>query len=162
MYGICAPSPTEASHKDPDSSRRAELKPLMILIRTSRKEIIRIALDLFLFLRFLPLFFSRYGGICFCKTRLLFRCGYISRGISAVVRCGGDAKYDATFCFHDLLCTYDQAVLVDCLRRLRVVRPDGLFELLAAIEVLKHEVEHRPAVVVVDGMGSFFWQDKVI
>ena len=54
-----------------------------------------------------------------------------------------------------------QAVLVGCLRRLRVVRPAGLFELLAAIEVLRFELEHRPAVVVVDGMGSFFWQDKV-
>lgn len=56
----------------------------------------------------------------------------------------------------------DQAVLVGCLRRLRVVRPVGLFELLAAIEVLKYEEEHRPGVVVVDGMGSFFWQDKVM
>lgn len=55
-----------------------------------------------------------------------------------------------------------QAVLVRCLRRLRVVRPAGLFELLAAIEVLRFELEHRPAVVVVDGMGSFFWQDKVL
>ncbi|CAM9976064.1 unnamed protein product, partial [Hapterophycus canaliculatus] len=54
-----------------------------------------------------------------------------------------------------------EAVLVGCLRRLRVVRPAGLFELLAAIEVLRFELEHRPAVVVVDGMGSFFWQDKV-
>ena len=48
-----------------------------------------------------------------------------------------------------------------CLRRLRVVRPTGLFELLAAVEVLRFELGHRPAVVVVDGMGSFFWQDKV-
>ncbi|CAM9655152.1 unnamed protein product [Ectocarpus fasciculatus] len=52
-------------------------------------------------------------------------------------------------------------VLVGCLRRLRVVRPAGLFELLAAIEVLRFELGHRPAVVVVDGMGSFFWQDKM-
>lgn len=43
-----------------------------------------------------------------------------------------------------------------------MVRPDGPFELLAAIEVLKYEVNRRPAVVVVDGMGSFFWQDKVM
>lgn len=56
---------------------------------------------------------------------------------------------------------HDQAVLVGCLRRLRVVRPTGLFELLAAVEVLRFELGHRPAVVVVDGMGSFFWQDKV-
>lgn len=54
-----------------------------------------------------------------------------------------------------------QAVLVGCLQRLRVVRPAGLFELLSAIEVLRFELEHRPVVVVVDGMGSFFWQDKV-
>ncbi|CAM9460250.1 unnamed protein product [Ectocarpus sp. 4 AP-2014] len=52
-------------------------------------------------------------------------------------------------------------VLIGCLRRLRVVRPAGLFELLAAIEVLRFELGHRPAVVVVDGMGSFFWQDKM-
>ncbi len=56
---------------------------------------------------------------------------------------------------------HDQAVLVGCLRRLRVVRPTGLFELLAAVEVLRFELGHRPAVVAVDGVGSFFWQDKV-
>lgn len=54
-----------------------------------------------------------------------------------------------------------QAVLLECLRRLRVIRPASLFELLASIEVLRFELEHRPAVVAVDGMGSFFWQDKV-
>lgn len=48
-----------------------------------------------------------------------------------------------------------------CLRRLRLVRPASLFELLASIEVLRFELEHRPAVVAVDGMGSFYWQDKV-
>eukprot|EP00903_Cladosiphon_okamuranus_P008091 g7801.t1 len=54
-----------------------------------------------------------------------------------------------------------EVVLNGCLRRLRVVRPAGLFELLAAIEVLRFELEHRPAIVVVDGLGSFFWQDKM-
>ena len=53
-------------------------------------------------------------------------------------------------------------VLVGCLRRLRVIRPASLFELLASIEVLRFELEHRPAVIAVDGMGSFFWQDKVM
>lgn len=42
-----------------------------------------------------------------------------------------------------------------------MVRPASLFELLASVEVLRFELEHRPAVVVVDGMGSFYWQDKV-
>eukprot|EP00904_Undaria_pinnatifida_P009886 jgi/Undpi1/6027/HiC_scaffold_2.g01301.m1 len=54
-----------------------------------------------------------------------------------------------------------EAVLLECLRRLRVIRPASLFELLASIEVLRFELEHRPAVVAVDGMGSFFWQDKM-
>lgn len=63
----------------------------------------------------------------------------------------------------DLLFVFSwQAVLVGCLKRLRVIRPASLFELLASIEVLRFELEHRPAVVAVDGMGSFFWQDKVI
>ena len=51
---------------------------------------------------------------------------------------------------------------MECLRRLRVVRPTSLFELLASIEVLRFELGHRAAVIAVDGVGSFYWQDKVI
>ncbi|CAM9722438.1 unnamed protein product [Ascophyllum nodosum] len=54
-----------------------------------------------------------------------------------------------------------EAVLVECLRRLRVVRPTSLFELLASIEVLRFELGHRAAVIAVDGVGSFYWQDKM-
>lgn len=54
-----------------------------------------------------------------------------------------------------------KALLVGCLTRLRVIRPSSLFELLASIEVLRFELQYRPAVVAVDGMSSFFWQDKV-
>lgn len=54
-----------------------------------------------------------------------------------------------------------QGLLADCLARLRVIRPSSLFELLASLEVLRFELQHRPTVVAVDGMSSFYWQDKV-
>ncbi|CAM9498328.1 unnamed protein product [Choristocarpus tenellus] len=53
------------------------------------------------------------------------------------------------------------ALVLGCLKRLKVVRPASTLEVLASIEVLRYELQHRAAVVAFDGMGTFYWQDKM-
>ncbi|CAM9249266.1 unnamed protein product [Discosporangium mesarthrocarpum] len=56
---------------------------------------------------------------------------------------------------------FEQALALDCLTRLKVVRPATSMEFIASLEVLRYELQHSMALLAVDGMGSFYWQDKM-